>query len=79
MTIAAFRIALTNLLKPIDTEWQTCLDNLQKNSRRVLALAQATDAVRTKENRKCEYSSIGNGLRYEVSFGYLTCHFALDC
>ena len=59
MAITAFRIALTNLVKPIDVEWQTCLDNLQKNSRRVLALAQATDAMKTEENRKCEYSSIG--------------------
>ena len=59
MAIAAFRIALTNLLKPIDVEWQTCLDDLQKNSRRGLALAQATDAMKTEENRKCEYSNIG--------------------
>jgi hypothetical protein len=58
MAIAVFRIALTNLMKPIDVEWQTCLDDLQKNSRRVLALAQATDAVKTEKNRKCEYTRV---------------------
>ncbi|RYP81370.1 hypothetical protein DL770_005923 [Monosporascus sp. CRB-9-2] len=51
---SSLKIAFTNLVKPIEAEWKICLDNLLKNSRGVLALAQATNAFESQETKNLD-------------------------
>ncbi|KAJ9602077.1 hypothetical protein H2200_013437 [Cladophialophora chaetospira] len=51
---SSLRNLATNVIKPIDVEWKTCLENLQRNSMAVLALAQATSALEFRERQKLD-------------------------
>ncbi|KAI5924921.1 hypothetical protein F4810DRAFT_102735 [Camillea tinctor] len=47
----SIRISASSLANPIESEWKTCLDKLQRNSQAVLALVQATNATESRENQ----------------------------